>query len=382
MDIATACFATHCVRSADLQSASSCAILARMKRQTIVALACLLACHKTETAQTTSNSVDAAPAAAADADLAAATDSDAAVDDTATDVAPPAAVVAADPNIPLNEAVVGAAPTAPDYFADTAPPAPVVEDKPPMPEATDTWVPGYWWWSHPLNRYVWVSGAWRNPPPEQTWTPGSWNLANGHYGWTAGYWAPHGYAREVIAEAPPPLRVEVRPAMPGAGFVWTPGFYEHTGGAYVWKAGAWARPPSAGVAWVEPRYVNTGGHYYLQPGRWDFAPEHRGVVYRPDIDVRPGAKVVLAPVAATVVTVHANYVADSAHAIARGATRAPNGHLVVTPHANVVVNEHVNVNEHVDVHGATPRAPDVHIDTRVVTPQVHVNVTTPQPRKR
>src|SRR5579863_6764577 len=90
-------------------------------------------------------------------------------------VAPPAPVVTEDPNIPLNESVVGAAPTPPDYAAPVAPPAqPVAEDQPPQPDPADTWVPGYWWWSPPLQRYVWISGAWRRPPPDVAWTPGVW----------------------------------------------------------------------------------------------------------------------------------------------------------------------------------------------------------------
>ncbi len=140
----------------------------------------------------------------------------------------------------------------------------------------------------PLNRYVWVTGAWRRPPPDQVWSPGSWNLAEGRYTWAPGYWGPHGYSRVSIDLAPHPLRVEVRPAPPSVGFVWTPGYYDYRGANYVWVGGSYARPPTVGLGWVEPRYVTVGGHYTFQPGRWDFAPERRGVVYRPDINVHAG----------------------------------------------------------------------------------------------
>ena len=67
------------------------------------------------------------------------------------------------------------------------------------------------------------------------------------------------------------------------------GYYGYRGGTYAWIGGSWLRPPREGVNWVEPRYVTIGGRYCLQPGRWDFAPERRGTVYRPDINVRAGA---------------------------------------------------------------------------------------------
>lgn len=82
-------------------------------------------------------------------------------------VEPPAPVVAEDPEIPLNEAVVGSAPVPADYAAPSPPPAEaVVEEQPPRPAPADVWIPGYWWWSCHLARYVWIGGAWRNAPPD------------------------------------------------------------------------------------------------------------------------------------------------------------------------------------------------------------------------
>ncbi|MGO9835049.1 MAG: hypothetical protein ACLP1X_12615 [Polyangiaceae bacterium] len=307
----------------------------------VLALACVVGCNKTK-AQADDASADAEMVGAA------APDSDA--ETFAAAEAPPAPLVAADPNIPLNEAVVGAAPVPTDYSAAIAPPAPVVEDEPVRPEADDAWIPGYWWWSGPLDRYVWVSGAWRHPPPDQYWSPGAWNLVNGRYFWAPGYWGPHGYAREYIDVAPPALRFEAYIAPPGVGFTWTPGYYGYRGGAYAWIGGSWLRPPREGVNWVEPRYVTIGGRYCLQPGRWDFAPERRGTVYRPDINVRAGAHLSLAPVPQVVVSAHATFVTAAAHAIAHGATRTPSGGYVV---AHVGGNVHGNVPQAgVEVHGA------------------------------
>ncbi len=303
-----------------------------------LALVIFSGCHKTAA---TAPDADVAVASAS-ADMVGA----AAPADPSGDVAtltPPQAVVAADPNIPLNEAVVGTAQLPRDYSADTAPPPQaVMETQPPSPDPENVWVSGYWWWSRPLARYVWISGAWRHPPPDQVWVSGSWTPQGGRYGWTPGYWGPRGYAREMIDVAPPAYRVEVRPTAPGAEFVWTPGYYAHRGGSYAWTGGTWVRPPSANVAWVEPRYVNTGGRYFLQPGRWDVPIERRGVVYQPDINVRAGARVTLAPVAREVVVEHTRFVAESSRAVAHGVVRADNGTFVV-PRA--VVNTGVVVHE-------------------------------------
>jgi hypothetical protein len=283
-------------------------------------LACVAGCHKPKTEGENPADAEVAAAAAPDAEPAAAADTEA-----GTEVTPPAAVVPGDPSIPLNEAVVGAAPVAADYSADVAPPAPVVEDQPPAPEPGETWIPGYWWWSIPFHRYVWVSGAWRHPPPDQYWSAGSWGLVSGRYMWTPGYWGPRGYAREMIGVPPPPYRLEAYGAAPGEGFLWTPGYYAWRGGSYEWIGGSWLRPPGVGYGWIEPRYVSVGGRYFLQPGRWDFAPARRGVVYRPDINIRAGGHLSPAPVPHELVAAHANFVAASSRAVAQGATRTPGG---------------------------------------------------------
>jgi len=266
---------------------------------------------------------DAAPdAAAVAADLSA-----------SSEVTPPPPVVSGDPDIPLNEAVVGTTPVPADYAADVAPPAPVVEDQPAMPEPGNVWVPGYWWWSTPFHRYVWVSGAWRNPPPEQVWTPGQWVAATPErYIWAPGFWAARGAPLQpMIQLAPPPPRIESYGAPPGVGFIWTPGYYAYRGDSYFWTEGSWLRPPGEGLGWIEPRYVGIGGRYYFQPGRWDFGPEHRGTVYRPDPNVRAGMHLTCVPVPQSVVTAHARFVVASTHAIALGATRTPTGGYVLHP---------------------------------------------------
>ncbi len=64
---------------------------------------------------------------------------------------------------------------------------------------------------------------------------------------------------------PPPVRVEVRPVAPGAGFAWVDGYWYVVGGRYVWHGGYWSRPPYAGARWVGPHH---DGKQYFQ-GYWE-----------------------------------------------------------------------------------------------------------------
>ena len=208
------------------------------------------------------------------------------------------------------------------------PPDPVVEDPPPQPDPSNIWIPGYWWWSGPLDRYVWVSGAWRLAPPGQVWIPGAWIAAEpGHYVRAPGYWAAPGSTPDNIGynQAPPRERVEVHGAPPGPEYVWTRGYNDYRDGAYVWVGGSWGRPPAVGLGWVDARYIAVRGHYFFQPGRWDYGVERRGVVYAPDIRVTAGAHLTPVAVSASLVAAHAGYVAASARAVARGAVRTSSG---------------------------------------------------------
>jgi hypothetical protein len=297
----------------------------------VPALAAFGECGKTDGQTPPSSSSEPEAGAVVSAEPVAASNS-------AGDLAPPAPVVAEDPNIPLNEAVVGTAPMPSDYAAATAPPPAVVEDRPPQPEPNEAWVPGYWWWSPPLGRYVWVAGAWRLPPPDEVWFPGAWVENDARFIWAPGYWGPPGAVRVTAGFAPPPLQVEAEIASPGVGFVWTPGYYALRGGAYAWSPGSWLQPPAVGVTWVEPRYVAIGPRYYFQGGRWDYPPHLRGTVYRPDIDVRSGGHCHFEPAPPALVIAHAHYASACARAEAHGAKRLPGGGYEI--HARPQEEEH------------------------------------------
>jgi hypothetical protein len=77
-----------------------------------------------------------------------------------------------------------------------------------------------------------------------------------------------GPAREVlVAQAPPPVRVESQTVTPGPGYVWTSGYWRWTGTAYVWVAGTWVIRPRPAAVWVE-------GHWVRRPGGWTYTPGH------------------------------------------------------------------------------------------------------------
>ena len=72
-----------------------------------------------------------------------------------------------------------------------------------------------------------------------------------------------------IGGAPPPMRREVRPAMPGAGFVWNEGYWGDRGGRYVWVPGVWVRPPYDGAYWSHPHYDHYQQGWQMHEGHWD-----------------------------------------------------------------------------------------------------------------
>jgi len=79
-----------------------------------------------------------------------------------------------------------------------------------------------------------------------------------------------------IGPPPPPRVLRVRPASPGAGFVWVEGYWHPVGDHYKWRAGYWIRPPYDGAHWVAPHYE---GQMFFD-GYWDgdsghFEHDHR-----------------------------------------------------------------------------------------------------------
>jgi hypothetical protein len=71
-----------------------------------------------------------------------------------------------------------------------------------------------------------------------------------------------------ITIAPPELPVDVQPAMPADGYLWTPGYWAYAEEGYYWVPGAWVQPPSVGVLWTPGYWGWSNGIYAFNAGYW------------------------------------------------------------------------------------------------------------------
>jgi hypothetical protein len=74
----------------------------------------------------------------------------------------------------------------------------------------------------------------------------------------------------VTASVPPPappVDVAVGPA-PGPDYVWTAGYYNWNGVAWVWAPGVWVHPPFHGAVWFGGHWAFRGGRHVWVRGRW------------------------------------------------------------------------------------------------------------------
>ncbi|MCC7537373.1 MAG: hypothetical protein IT379_14215, partial [Deltaproteobacteria bacterium] len=65
-----------------------------------------------------------------------------------------------------------------------------------------------------------------------------------------------------VMVAPPPPRVEVRPAAPRTGLTWCAGYHDWRGGRWVWVEGNWCEPPRPGRVYDPPTVVVAPGGGY------------------------------------------------------------------------------------------------------------------------
>lgn len=72
---------------------------------------------------------------------------------------------------------------------------------------------------------------------------------------------------QVIAVAPPAVRVEVSGRPPSAGHFWVPGYWGWRGGGHVWVGGRWehSRP---GWGYSGAHWAHEGRGWRFAPGRW------------------------------------------------------------------------------------------------------------------
>jgi WXXGXW repeat (2 copies) len=71
-----------------------------------------------------------------------------------------------------------------------------------------------------------------------------------------------------VTVAPPPLPAYVQPALPGPGYIWTPGYWAWGDGGYYWVPGTWVLPPTVGLLWTPGYWAWSGGYYVWNAGYW------------------------------------------------------------------------------------------------------------------
>ena len=73
-----------------------------------------------------------------------------------------------------------------------------------------------------------------------------------------------------VGIAPPALPVYVQPAIPGPGYIWTPGYWAWNADAsdYYWVPGAWVAAPRPGLLWTPGYWGWSDGAYVWNAGYW------------------------------------------------------------------------------------------------------------------
>jgi hypothetical protein len=73
-----------------------------------------------------------------------------------------------------------------------------------------------------------------------------------------------------VGLAPPPLPIEEQPAIPGYGYMWTPGYWawDPTFNSYYWVPGEWVEPPQVGLYWTPGYWGWNNGAFLFNSGYW------------------------------------------------------------------------------------------------------------------
>jgi hypothetical protein len=82
--------------------------------------------------------------------------------------------------------------------------------------------------------------------------------------------------------APPELPVYEQPAIPGDGYIWTPGYWAWSPDDqdYYWVPGTWVQAPYVGALWTPGYWGWVGGNYAWHQGYWgDHVGFYGGVNY-------------------------------------------------------------------------------------------------------
>jgi hypothetical protein len=156
-----------------------------------------------------------------------------------------------------------------DVRVRIAPPAVRVEAPPPSPVPDSYWIAGHWGWE--AGQHAWFAGHWVAPRPGEVYVRAHWVREGGEWVFHPGHWAPivapRRYVPVVVTQAPPPLRVEVMSAPPGAGYFWIAGHWRWEHNGFVWTGGRWERHRD-GRVWVPEHWLHVGAEWHFAGGHW------------------------------------------------------------------------------------------------------------------
>src|SRR5262252_1338024 len=71
-----------------------------------------------------------------------------------------------------------------------------------------------------------------------------------------------------IRIGPPALPVYPQPVCPGAGYIWTPGYWAYGPAGYYWVPGTWVLVPEPGLLWTPGYWGWSGNAYFWNAGYW------------------------------------------------------------------------------------------------------------------
>src|SRR5579871_1298867 len=71
-----------------------------------------------------------------------------------------------------------------------------------------------------------------------------------------------------VTVAPPELPVYEQPAIPGPGYIWSPGYWAWDGQDYYWVPGTWVLAPEPGYLWTPGYWGYEDGVYLWHEGYW------------------------------------------------------------------------------------------------------------------
>lgn len=71
-----------------------------------------------------------------------------------------------------------------------------------------------------------------------------------------------------VRSGPPTPRYGVVGVAPGAGYVWTNGYWDWRGRDWAWMDGRWQRPPRARARWVGSEWRREGNRWRFHRGYW------------------------------------------------------------------------------------------------------------------